>query len=147
MKGCLLRQGLTPSPFLYHAWATNYQYNHLPPVYWGMSLLLPLQRLAAELVSRVEWFWLFKLENTFGISSQRGLKFHCLPDQSLRFFRWTPSDSASNSCIFLDKSQGYVNRGNPFLEVHWLQHHEHHTGWWVYPHHILEEYSPSSSHS
>ena len=27
---------------------------------------------------------------------------------------------------FFVRKSGYVNRGNPFLEVHWLQHHEHH---------------------
>ena len=93
-----------------------------------MSLLLPLQRLAAELVSRAEWRQVVQIGKfPWYFQQQRGPEFLCLPGQSLRFLDERPLITQVILSFFVRKS-GYVSRGNPFLEVHWIQHHEHHTG-------------------
>ena len=93
-----------------------------------MSLLLPLQRLAAELVSRVEWRQVVQIgKSPWYFQQQRGPEFLCLPNQYLRFLDEHPLTPQAIPAFFGQKS-GYVNRGNPFLEGHLLQLHVHHIG-------------------
>ena len=92
-----------------------------------MSLLQLLQRLAAELVSRVEWLQVVQIgKSPWYFQQKRGPESPCLPNQSLRFSDEHPLTQPVIPAFFGQKLS-YADLGNPFLEVHWLQHHEHHT--------------------
>ena len=83
-----------------------------------MSLLLPLQRLAAELVSRAEWRQVVQIgKSPWYFQQQRGPEFLCLPNQYLRFLYEHPLTQPIIPAFFGQKL-GYADLGNPFLKGH-----------------------------